>query len=690
MTRFGSLIVTLAATSVFLVAPAGAGTVAYTDEGSFLADLTAQGLNPIREDFEGAAWSSVRTTAAGTHTAQAVTSQGVTWTALHAVTTGDQVGRSGWAVFDHVGADPDGLSGSSSTVLNAVGGWFVTNTPFTDLAILIDGVRADGATLRIDTQYRFIGVISSSGFTRFEIRDLESSSLDPRHWFADDFVFGSAARAQVLTSGVVPTVASTHGLGGSNWHTELVIHNAASSEAQVDLYFAPHGEALDPALPKRVVVGADNTLTLEDVVGGLLGTQGSGALYWTVVAGDASKVLVSGYTYNQVDGGGRYGEEVPGVRWAEVAAPGTAEVAPAAAGRFRTNVGFATDQSCTRVMVRVFDRTGLMRANRELAVAPTSSMQLNDLFGRVFPDLLPSPSTVGLADSLHRVEITGIDGRVVAYSSIIDNNSNDASTMLARAASGASEAWLPTVALLPGLGGSRWHSDLLLLNAGAGDDSVEAAVFGSGGATLGDGTRTVATPSGAAVALEDVLFEPFGMLAPALGSLRLRQGAGSRVLAWLRTYTLDSLLTTGTYGQTVAPVAIDDAVRTGDESRIPGVSQSQAVRSNLVLQNVRVGPSAKLLPSRVVVDVLLADGTLAATRSYSLAPGEYHQHNRFLVDYGLPQAVGATLRVRLSSPLEPGSRGGVVALATVVDGNTLAGTNDSRTIPARVVVRAAL
>jgi len=673
--------------AVSLAVPADAQSLTYTDEASFLAALAAQGIRPVREDFEGATWSSFRTTAAGAHTASAVTSQGVTWTALHAVTTGDQVGRGGWAIFDHVGGDPDGLFGQSSVALQAVGGWFTTNTPFTDLAVLIDGVRADGAVLQIDTQYRFLGVIVPAGFTRFEIRDLESSSLDPRHWFADDFTFGFPATSQVRTTGVLPSVASSKGLGGSEWHSDLVIHNASASEARIDLYFAPRGRALDPASVHRVVVGSNQTLTVEDVVAGMFATQGSGALYWVVAAGDESSVLVSAFVYSQGAAGGRYGEEVPGVRWTEWAPAGAAGIVPAVAGRYRTNVGFATDDSCTRVTVHVFDRAGLPRASREIAVLPQSWVQLDDLFGRVFPELLPVPSAVGLGDSLHRVEVAGVDGQVVAYSSFIDQDTNDATTVLARSRPGESEAWLPTAALVAGQAGSQWRSDLLVLNAGAGAQNAEITFFSSGGGGSARAPYSTSVPSDGAVAFENVLSQVFGVRAPASGSLRILQPPGAKLLAWMRTYTeAGGTPASGTtYGQAVEPVVPGDAVGAGVEARLIGIGETPVTRSNLVLQNVRVGPSGELLPSTVIVDVLLADGTPAASRTYKLGPGENLQHNHFLANYGLGSVSGAALRVRLVGPLEAGSRAGVIALVTAVDGNQTPGTNDSRVIPARLL-----
>jgi hypothetical protein len=79
---------------------------------------------------------------------------------------------------------------------------------------------------------------------------------------------------------------------------------------------------------------------------------------------------------------------------------------------------------------------------------------------------------------------------------------------------------------------------------------------------------------------------------------------------------------------------------------------------------------------------------VAGSRSYVLRPGQFLQHGRFLADFGVARLEGGTLRVRLAYSAELGVNGGVVTLVTEVDGNTVAGSNDSYVVPATLVVRA--
>jgi len=71
--------------------------------------------------------------------------------------------------------------------------------------------------------------------------------------------------------------------------------------------------------------------------------------------------------------------------------------------------------------------------------------------------------------------------------------------------------------------------------------------------------------------------------------------------------------------------------------------------------------------------------------TYALLPGEYRQHNRFVADTGAGSVEGASLRVTVLDQPGPGETGGVDAMVSEVNGNTVAGTNDSRLIRADVM-----
>ena len=69
-------------------------------------------------------------------------------------------------------------------------------------------------------------------------------------------------------------------------------------------------------------------------------------------------------------------------------------------------------------------------AQTTLGMQPWSWLQLDKLFREVFPNLVPNPDTISEADSLHRFEVVGVNGRVRTYTSIIDNATNDSTAVL--------------------------------------------------------------------------------------------------------------------------------------------------------------------------------------------------------------------------------------------------------------------
>ncbi len=268
-------------------------------------------------------------------------------------------------------------------------------------------------------------------------------------------------------TGVVAGVANFPGAFGSDWHTDLFLHNSTTGTISLQLSFSPANGT--PGDPVPFSVEVDQTLALADVVESVFGVTGSGAIQWSVVSGDAAGLLVSANTYNRVDATHRYGQQIPGIGWADVPPEGASVWLPALAGPYRTNLGFATDETCTMVTIRGYDRSGLQVAQRVLDVQSLTWVQLNGIFRNVFPSLISDPDGVSVADSVHRFEVVGENGRVVAYTSIIDNQTSDGSYMLGQLPAGGLQlSWLPGAAKISGANDSRWRSDVIVMHVGGG------------------------------------------------------------------------------------------------------------------------------------------------------------------------------------------------------------------------------
>jgi len=180
----------------------------YRSEPEFLAALSRLGYASVREGFEeDADWGPARSP----KTAPSITSQGIVWTSSHPgavttpshITTGNGAARTGlWGLFSSPHGDPDivsptgfmrdgfiGTTAPGAARLYGLGGWF-TGLFGGKILIVLDGDETRRAELGpLDNEHRFYGVIDTSGFARFEVREVEGTREDQKYVFADDFTF---------------------------------------------------------------------------------------------------------------------------------------------------------------------------------------------------------------------------------------------------------------------------------------------------------------------------------------------------------------------------------------------------------------------------------------------------------------------------------------------------------------------
>lgn len=178
-------------------------------ESAYLAKLAELGYNTFQEGFEGAVWNVARSP----DSVNSVISQGIVWTSNHPatnnLTTGSGPARTGdYGVFDpnhgvatgtptecDVDTPPadclyhDGFSGSTLpgvTALHGVGG-YITGISGANPAIILDGTTQVGFSQVFN--FQFIGVIdaNATGFTSFEIRELDGKVGQALFIFGDDF-----------------------------------------------------------------------------------------------------------------------------------------------------------------------------------------------------------------------------------------------------------------------------------------------------------------------------------------------------------------------------------------------------------------------------------------------------------------------------------------------------------------------
>ncbi len=482
-----------------------------------------------------------------------------------------------------------------------------------------------------------------------------------------------------LFDGVASGVAAAPGRLGSDWHSDLWLHNAGSSAAGVHLCFAALGSRVDLDGCTDVTIAAGATTALRDVVSTSFGRTASGAVLWKVTTGDPTRLLVEGRTFDRISEQAHMGHAVFGRLWSEAPPAGTVQWVPIAAGsRFRTNLDLVSDQNCTHVRLVIRDPDGATQVDETLAVDSSSWIQLGDVVARYGLD--PTHA--------HAAEIEGLGCRIVAGGSVVDNLSNDATRILAQTVAALDgPQWLMGAAYLPGVRESRWRTGLTVVSIDDSQQTHGLTFVPRGGTWNQRAHQAITLEAKGIVTADNVLAETFGLPEGSVGSLRFEPGQGSLAAVFMRTFAEDGALT---YGQYVPPWPAGAAIAPGTEGRLVGLNHGPGFRTNLLLQNTHAdGTGNEPRATSVEVELLDATGTSMAHRVLDLAPGENLQLNGLVTELLGPAAELADFVVLLTvdaTGFQPDSTGGVIAAASEVNGNLVEGTNDPRLVTARLLM----
>lgn len=221
----------------------------------------------------------------------------------------------------------------------------------------------------------------------------------------------------------VPVVSRDTGSSGSVWRSDLGLLGTDAAGASVELRF--HGS--DPVSTRVVTVAPDAMVNLVDVVDWVApGFEGSGSLE---ICSDG-EIRADSRTYNLLAddhdcfAGGTFGQYLAG----QSSGTGLAADQSSRLGQlrespsFRTNIGVVnTGDGAATVLIELFDATGAELADFELELDPGQWHQENrPFFKRAGREDLDAASA--------QVTVVSGDG-VIAYASVIDSLTNDATTI---------------------------------------------------------------------------------------------------------------------------------------------------------------------------------------------------------------------------------------------------------------------
>ena len=474
-----------------------------------------------------------------------------------------------------------------------------------------------------------------------DLDDLPAVGTWPTHDLWASVGIGEGPIGSAPTEVWIPVVAHGPGAQGSEWRSDVGLLNRSPLPNRVRLRAYPAGSAPDLELD----LAAGGYAALSDVLGSL-GVTGSAPL--RVFSWEPLSVASRTYSTSP---DGTFGQQLAASPATQGLDSGDSAVLMQLAedAAARSNIGLLNpDRRAAEVEVVLYDGRGTQLQAFTESVPPGQTVQLNRPF-------LTRAGRTDLASGYAVVRVRSGRG-VVAYASVVDNASNDPTTIPMQGTTGAPHQWVAAAAHAAGAHDSLWRTDLGLLNLSGAAATVSVFFHGDDG---GSATRTLVLDSGAQEVTQDVVGE---LGAAGGGSLEVL--SDRPLLVCSRTYSSGS---DGTFGQSLDGADPGDAARGGEVLWLPLLRQDGAFRTNLGLLNS--GEAAAALRLRLFD----ADGNLLHDRQLTLAAGERSQLNQPFSTLAGRDDVAAGY-----ASLEVVSGAGVVAYASVVDNSS----NDPTTVPA--------
>jgi hypothetical protein len=485
-----------------------------------------------------------------------------------------------------------------------------------------------------------------------------------------------SAAASPGDSLIISATAHVAGAQGTNWRSDLEVHNLGDGLAVFRVLLLEHGA--DNTTPEEVELSLapGRSLRLGDVLFAEFGVDGAAAM---VLLPSSGRIIVTSRTYNLLGkdnalglpAGATFGQYIPSSASADaIRAGGQGRLiqlshSTATDGGARANLGLVNaTASELKVKIQLYAAGGKSLGVVNRTLEPYEFEQLNRIFERVTGD--------DVDDGYAVLTTSTVGGSFFAYASVVDNLTGDPVAIAAASlpadppASGGEPIYVAASAHVAGAAGTNWRTDLEIHSWGdeTADYTIEMLKHGTNNSN--PRSESFSLGAGQSARFEDVLETVFGFTGAA--ALRVTPTSGN-LLVTSRTYNLlgagnDLGLPAGaTFGQYIPGVTTEHAIGRGEEGRLIQLSHSRddavGSRTNLALVNA--------VDRRIDVKIGLfsADGNPLGTVDRSLAPFEYRQLNKvFATVTGGDVADGYAV-------VETTTEGGrFFALASVVDNST--------------------
>jgi hypothetical protein len=376
---------------------------------------------------------------------------------------------------------------------------------------------------------------------------------------------------------IVPAVASTEGVLGSNFKTSVQLHNPTDGEIEGRFVFHPQGIAAAPGDPSLYyLLEPRETVAFMDLLP-TMGAAGLGSLDLITPQGEAPVSLVRVYNDAGADGTAGLFEE----RVAPLDAPGPGMtpvlIAPISLDRSRFNIGIRSLAEGATLTATVRHSDGSVAGSRTLSYPPDEFVQ-SEASGLLGVALAANDSIAFHIDA----------GSAVIYGATTDNTTQDPSVQFAKVVDSVEgeRRILPGVASLTGLSESHFKTSLQLHDASDEPMKGRLEYYAARSADAAPSPITLEydLDPGQTTAYEDLL--------PALGtegigSLDIVSTAGPLPLTVARIYA--DAGEKGTTGMTEDQVPLDRVLRKGDRGILIGSADPARARFNIGIRSLEDG-----------------------------------------------------------------------------------------------------
>jgi len=249
-----------------------------------------------------------------------------------------------------------------------------------------------------------------------------ASVLDART--NDPFLVSPVAVNQTAAARyVIPGVADLSN-GVANWQTDVRLFNPSANVVKATMiFFSQNGGT---PISKEVTLAPNQVQTFDAALHQFFGVSNDGgALHIATTA--TTPLVATARTYN-LTSNGTYGQFIPAVTANDAAALGTRPLQLLQieeSDRYRTNVGFAevTGKSA-KVEITAIPSDSKVAASTQIDLAPNQFVQ--------YPQLLKAMGLTNMYNARVTVKVISGQGRVTAYASVIDMQTNDPTFMPAQ------------------------------------------------------------------------------------------------------------------------------------------------------------------------------------------------------------------------------------------------------------------